>query len=80
VTWRTRNVLDRGRTLLRYVAELVVGSVGDASLSRGYGAVRENVASDMIESEFGLSTPELFWKCPDCRRRGYSINGREVTT
>ncbi len=45
---------------------------------RGHREVRENVRRDLLESRTGLKTPEYFWKCPGCKKKGCVIDGRDV--
>ena len=83
VRWRARGIPDRARTWLRYGGEFFASAIFDAgsySNVRFPDQVHEGVLHEMRESRVGLKTPEFFWKCADCRKRGYVFLGRDVIT
>ncbi|MDE3094742.1 MAG: hypothetical protein KGK07_01925 [Chloroflexota bacterium] len=83
VRWRRRRFYDVIRTYLRYIADRVVGAAFGGTRTTIIGPAYSDRASDarlasieyreernIYEDRVGTMTAPLFWKCPDCGRKG----------
>jgi hypothetical protein len=68
-------------TWVRHVTDLsLAGVLSSRRRYRSARDVRTDVMGTQLEMKTGLKTPEWFWKCPDCKHRGYVLNGRAMHT
>jgi hypothetical protein len=77
VRWRQRRWYDVLRTWLRWLVEAVLSAFGGGRKSsyspvigdpQGYSYEAQVAAFD---HRWSIQTPRSFWRCSDCRRRGY---------
>ncbi len=79
VSWRKPRPTDTVLTWARYLVDFALGGgsadragaiggpgmYGDTATSVSYTELRQR-----FDMKVGLKTPDLFWKCPDCKKKG----------
>ncbi|MBI5289967.1 MAG: hypothetical protein HY873_13420 [Chloroflexi bacterium] len=52
------------------------GGGGDRAIWRyTWGQVKDEYRAELREANTGLKTPTHFWRCPDCRNKGFIFDG-----
>jgi rubrerythrin len=85
VRWRGRRIYDAPLTWARAAFESVGSMMFGSSRSNvpvdahGYADLVANarrLRAEKLEARTGLCTPTAFWRCRDCRNRGYVFEPR----
>ena len=84
VRWRKPRPHQYVLTWVRHVMDVSLAGVASSGRygrnRRSARDVRSDVVATQFEMKTGLKTPEWVWKCPDCKHRGFVLNGRAMHT